>query len=458
MEIIKRNVISISCGVVALLIVVCVMLWPMPGWFDSLRQKLETSGARYLALQSLNNETFKKPILDPLNPQVELLGQFPTPKAIDVGIAAVSKLHEQAAAMDKAALEMNEHKPLVPLALPFKRSPQAYSDFKREYHQRLTDFKALMTAVTAPTMEEVGVEADRLWKDDYLKRIQPVFGTQGNAQEVQAAFDQRKLVLPDEMKRELAKNYTVLISDNKTMDTCQGIIPPNELNDPPTDPRAIWAAQLSLWIQEDVVQAIAITNAARDSRATVEKAVVKRVVAWIIPKVYITPKGEVLIMEGAGQADGGAYGAARGQRPGAGFGRPFPGMPGADGEAAAEAEATPGTKVYTLSPTGRVCNSVFDVMHFTVVVDADAVHFREFMANLTRDRFITVLYMDLIGVDREREQERGFMYGPSPVVRLRLTCEAIFLRSWTLKLMPQPVQRMLGIPQPDAAGSPTAGL
>lgn len=451
MEIIKRNVISISCGVVALLIVVCVMLWPMPGWFDSLRQKLETSGARYLALQSLNNETFRKPILDPLNPQVEPLGQFPTPKAIDVGIAAVSKLHEQAAVMDKAALEMNEHKPLVPLALPFKRSPQAYSDFKREYHQRLTDFKTLMIAVTAPTMEEVADEAIRLWQDDYSKRIQPVFGTQGNTQEVQAAFDLRKLVLPDEMKRERAKNYTVLISDNKTMDTCQGIIPPNEVNDPPTDPRAIWAAQLSLWIQEDVVQAIAITNAARDSRATVEKAVVKRVVAWIIHKVYITPKGEVLIMEGAGQADGGAYGAAR-QR----FGRP-PGMLGADGEPAAEAEATPGTKVYTLSPTGRVCNSVFDVMHFTVVVDADAVRFREFMANLTRDRFITVLYMDLIGVDREREQERGFMYGPSPVVRLRLTCEAIFLRSWTLKLMPQSVQKMLAIPQPDAPGSPTAG-
>jgi hypothetical protein len=448
MDVIKKNVVSISCGVVTLLAIVAVFLWPMPSWFNGLQAKLEASKSDHDAIKSLIRQSFTKPNLDPSKSEPDALGQFPNAPTIQAGIAIVDKLKEQTAAMEKLAVAMNQRRLLVPGALPNKRGT-AWSDFKLEYYRKLNDLKRDMNAVTAPTQEEVAVEAERLKVEDYDKRIQKVGGTEPNRPEVEALYQAHLLRLPDEMRKERAKLFTVFLSDNKTMDCCPGIMPPLESGEYPTDAAAVWATQLTLWIQEDVVQAIAETNQ-KIPNATVETAIVKRLVTWDIPKLYITKKGEVALVEGQAtpQSGGGRFvrPAYVPQRPGA-----TPAAP----EGTPEEEAAPSTKVFSTSPTGRVCNSLYDVMHFTVVVDADAQKFRDFMAKLTDNRFITILSVDIVGVDRDREQWRGFLYGPNPVVRLRLNCEAVFLRSWTKKLMPPAVQKLLGIPDATTA---TAGL
>jgi len=444
MDIIKKNVVSISCGVVTLFAIVAVFLWPMPSWFNGLQAKLDASKSDYDAIKGLNHQPFTKPNLDPSKSEPDALGQFPNAPTIQAGIAIVDKLKEQTAAMDKMAVAMNQHRVLVPGALPNNRGT-AWGEFKDEYYRKLNDLKRDMNAVTAPTQEEVALEAERLKIEDYDKRIQKVGGTEHNRPEVEADYQAHILRLPDEMRKEQAKLFTVFLSDNKTMDCCQGIMPPNESALYPTDAAAVWATQLTLWIQEDVVQAIAETNQ-KIPNATVETAIVKRLVTWNIPKVYITKKGEVALVDA--QAGGGRY-----VRP-AYVPQRLSAAPAAP-EGTLEEEAAPSTKVFTASPTGRVCNSLYDVMHFTVVVDADAQKFRDFMAKLTDNRFITILSVDIIGVDRDREQWRGFLYGPNPVVRLRLNCEAVFLRSWTKKLMPPAVQKLLGIPDATTA---TAGL
>jgi len=128
------------------------------------------------------------------------------------------------------------------------------------------------------------------------------------------------------------------------------------------------------------------------------------------------------------------------------------------------------TKAVNVSMTGRVCNPTFDVMHFKVVVDIDSRFVQSFISNLTNDRFLTVLKVDMKGVDLERAWQRGYDYGNSPVVTLQVQCEAIFLRDWTVwekdpknpsatprpGPMPASVQAILGVQKEAPAAAPVA--
>ena len=51
--------------------------------------------------------------------------------------------------------------------------------------------------------------------------------------------------------------------------------------------------------------------------------------------------------------------------------------------------------------------------------------------------------------------DNGYIYGDVPVARLSVEGEDLFLRDWTVKLMPDPVKVDLAIaPPPGPAGQP----
>jgi hypothetical protein len=115
-------------------------------------------------------------------------------------------------------------------------------------------------------------------------------------------------------------------------------------------------------------------------------------------------------------------------------------------------EPTP-TKQYTISMTGRYSNPTYDVIHFTLIMDLDALRFSEFFANLERNRFITILRADMRGVDLETAQRRGYVYGKNPVVTITMKCEVVLFRDWTKPLMPTNIKKLLLIPDVPAAGT-----
>ncbi|MGE5612179.1 MAG: hypothetical protein ACM359_23225 [Bacillota bacterium] len=413
MEIIKRNLTSIICGAVALLSVVAVTLWPIPGWYTSITEKLQASKNDYDTLQSLNNEKFTKPIVDPAKTEGDDLGQFPNQKAIEAGLALAKVMQDQAAAVAKITADMNKHEPLVPDALPVKKTGYAYNTFKIAYYEQLKRLAMAMRAMPAPTTAEIEAQSRKL-QEEFDKQKTRVGGVEVGGAGLDEMLVRRLASLPDEMRRTRAKEAAVFIASQDIMDTCRSQMPTPDSADLPSIEQ-IWAAQVSLWIQEDVVRAIALTNG---PDTVVENSIIKRLVRWDIPKEYVNKSGRASILSGSNGAV-------------------------ADPTAA---EASPNAKAYDVSVTGRVSNPLYDVMHFTLVVDADALQFRKFMANLVKDRFITILRADIIGVDRERELARGYTYGPNPVIRLALRCEVIFFRSWTKPLMPQPIKQLVGIP------------
>jgi len=128
--------------------------------------------------------------------------------------------------------------------------------------------------------------------------------------------------------------------------------------------------------------------------------------------------------------------------------------------------ATPGTdpdaalpKEPAVSPTGRVSNGMYDVLHITIEADVDAAKLPDFLRAVGRNRFMTPMWADVKSVDLALERAQGHDYGDRPVVNVKAQCEVLYLRAWNKPLMPKDVQAKLGIGAEGAAPTeePAAG-
>ena len=88
MEVVKRNMYSILCGIVAIIAVVLVF-YPLGGGFESLQGKLNESASDCSSINSLLGKEHTAPDVDINNAEQRKLGKFPTPKVIQAGEAAV---------------------------------------------------------------------------------------------------------------------------------------------------------------------------------------------------------------------------------------------------------------------------------------------------------------------------------------------------------------------------------
>jgi hypothetical protein len=101
-----------------------------------------------------------------------------------------------------------------------------------------------------------------------------------------------------------------------------------------------------------------------------------------------------------------------------------------------------------VSPTGRVSNALYDVLHFRLTIRVDATRIPDVLQALSRNRYITVLNLKASAVDTAEQAALGFFYGQNvPVVELTIDGEVLQLRQWTVPLMPLAVKRALGIVQ-----------
>jgi hypothetical protein len=420
--------------VVAVLAVVSTY-YPLSGKFIELNSKMQASVDNDRKLKSLISTNPNMPVVDPKSNEVKPLGMFPTDKVIEKGKQVVGKVHTESEKLAAKALEINERKPLVPGALP-SGGGRYLAEFKDAYYSAMADLRAQMDATTVPTQEEINAKIEQIWTDDFKPMIKTVGDTAQNEQEVRAEFEDFKKDVPKQMRLERAMKHVMYVNPEKqgaTPGTTNGMttsfdyhqgIPALDARDLPNIVD-VWCAQLGYWVQEDIVRAIVETN--KDSK-DVDHSIVKRLIRTEIKKEYLTSTGPIQIAMALNAAN----------------------IPPAAPDAAGP-NGPP--KAYGYSVTGRVCNPQYDVMHFTITVDADAQRFQTFLNNLTRSKFVTILKINMRGVDRERIQQSSYYYyGKSPVVRLENKGETIFLRAWTAPpadptkgLMPANVQKLLGI-------------
>ena len=104
-----------------------------------------------------------------------------------------------------------------------------------------------------------------------------------------------------------------------------------------------------------------------------------------------------------------------------------------------------GAQDFNISLTGRMSNALYDVVLVDLSVVAQTSKISEILESIAADRFLTVRDLSLSRMDSYGDLKEGFLYGDSPVVKMDMTLETIWLRSWIQDMMPNSVRAMLGI-------------
>lgn len=180
-------------------------------------------------------------------------------------------------------------------------------------------------------------------------------------------------------------------------------------------PEEMWLAQVSLWIQQDVVNAVASLNreaakAVQDGEAYVEHSPVKRL-SSVRVRGYVADR---LL--------------------------PFPSL----------GDAGMGESSMTTSFTEKKCNEQFDVIRFDVLAVVDQRESLRVIDAITKANFNKLLALEYTAVDRRIDQDQlGYFYGTAPVIQMRMEFETYMARDVFDALKPKEVAAMLGTAPPN---------
>lgn len=175
-------------------------------------------------------------------------------------------------------------------------------------------------------------------------------------------------------------------------------------------PEEMWYAQVGLWIQQDIVDALAAMNeeAAKqlpEDERWVAHLPVKRLQSVTVHG-YLTKSGPV----------------------------PFSSV-----RSSAAMQFPP-------SFTQRKSDEQFDVVRFTVVAVVDQRQVTQLIDAITRQNFYKPISCELSAVTpADPDQSEGYLYGADPVVRVTLDFEGYMARSVYETLFPREVREKLGI-------------
>jgi hypothetical protein len=469
MDIVKKNLLSIIFGVIAILCVVA-NFYPMGAKREQLRTEATEHASKAEALKTLLTKPRSMPVVKPGSTENEPLQGFPTKQALEAAHTATEQVNKAAdTLMAKASTELNEHKPLADRALPgVPGETLPASAFARLYVSMFpppaqngtvavaapvqpppAGVKTLMQILSAGTPpNDLELTNARNERATQIQNETQRFGTNGqvnNAQEVQDAVNAGVKTVTDELRADRAKKCKVWVWPDAF-----SLYPGMTVAAVPDAINIFWA-QIGLWTQEDICKGIADLNA--DSPSVVEAPVkmlykinflnpntpnspaqVSQVPTFVIPNLPVAT--------------------------GVGAGGAMPEMPAASPDAAAAAPPmdpnAPLDKKTAYSPTGRISNGLFDVEHFEVELVVDAAKVPQVLEGIGANRYISVIQVESIeGVDSAVFRGAGYYFGEKPCVRMRLKCEELFFRSWLQKYVPTRLKTQLQY-QPPPQTTPAA--
>lgn len=205
---------------------------------------------------------------------------------------------------------------------------------------------------------------------------------------------------------------------------------------PEIDECFLW--QFDYWVYKDILDAIRLANTSQEGNPLgIELAPVKRV-----NKITVDP---LIQNSGLGgprnpPPPSGRPGS-RGAPPDPGYGDPEPDLGGAPSGGEIPRD-------YSISVTGRMsgpANQTYDVRSVELDVIIASKKIPALIDALAQTNFMTVTGLAIEQVDSWEHLQQGFYYGPDNVVRLTLQIETIWLRDWTVPLMPDPIVSALGV-------------
>lgn len=428
MEVIKKNIISIICGIIALAAVIA-LFWPIGGYYADLQSRADARKSTFSSLNGLLTKQRTLPLIDPFSTESQPLGQFPTPAIINRGQIVTNEIAEESKNMLAAAETLRVHEPLVPEALPGADTMHA-TYFLRKY-QQVMNFLSTDPAVRSQslpvTILHAGMPPTEAEIQNALQQVKTNIegsktqydakGKAVNAEAVAAMVATAQADLPGDMRSDAATKNKMYIDPTayRLEQNLTGLQPPGG--------EAMFNGQIQLWIMQDVFDSLAAANG--DS-TSVPTSIVKHLWRIDIPEAPFATGAKLALT---------------------------PPPPGSDQSAAPGLTNDPlhPVKNPAVSATGRVSNGLYDVVPFNLRITVDEAQVPLVLDTLSRDKFITVLRTDVLPVDSGQALLSGYIYGDKPCVVLNLSCEELFFRDETRKLMPDSIQRMLGMTSPPPA-------
>jgi hypothetical protein len=417
LKIARQQMAGLICAAVIIAALV-LSNWPTQGWFKQLDGEMEQSISQNSQISSLFTQERHQPVISPDPNAVALpLDVFPTQDVYQKGLAAVHALGVQSTNLLNLAVQLNTHIPLHDGALP-SGPPITLIEFAADYKAAMDDdsrirnwppagmtgIPPLMAGRRISDQEKANALAQLKASIDAQYAGTGANGATANAQQAQAAFDEASpstLLQLEEAKAHSLKVYleTGALKPPTVYDTIKNAVNAPQLSD-------VWTAQLWLWLDEDVATAVARANA--DAHDVLD-APVKQI-------LDVTIKDPPYLVVGD---------------------------PTAGNDTSALTPAPDAT------PTGRVCNGMYDVVQFGLKLHVDATRVPAVLNSLQAGQFITVLAVtESKAVDSAEMTQQRFLYGKAPIVELDLVCEELLLHGWITKYQP---------PNTGPSGAPGSG-
>jgi hypothetical protein len=483
--VIKKNILSIIAGVVALLAIGFMLFW-LNGKFTEVQQAAQLRAAKASEIQGLM--TKQRPNIEFTSADPVPLGQFPTNRIIATGRETMEGVKAQADQVLEQAKGVNVRVPLGadsfeaaaakwPLegeeATPDRQAfKQAYATWINADNSRFNaengdygpgTLQAEMQATRPPTAAdleqmEAGLEAR-------LKADLPQ-GVGADSPEFQTRLAEERVRYATGMKYRRAQLHLIYVDPNSAPGgsgsgfTVHPIVAAEQ-------PTAVdcFNAQVGLWVQETVAENLVRANQEAVASLPPEQqnllnAPVKHLMSVNVPVAPFGEAAETAAPEGGEQAapvDTGAGLRPGTTRPPAGGAAEEEPAEGTEPEAATESTLPidPTANIerqYGVSASGRPLHTPFyDLVQFRVRLRCAADSVPYVLKQLQGDSFLAVVNVGMTSVDPAVAARAGYVYGSGPVVELDLACEMPFLRTWLVDLMPVALQQTLS-----AADAPPA--
>ncbi len=454
MDIVKKNLLSIICGVIAIIAIVLIF-FPLGGMFEELRVNTETSKKIGEEISSLDKQARTWPTLSPREEDRVPLTSFPTEGTIKVAENMTKSWSQAATAFLNEAISLQKSRftLLEPRSLPtgggyatgirfIEAYQRKFGQYKNpqtgEVPQNDTIYTKVLNSTLPPSAEEIKNEQDRKANQIRADKTVRIGATEQNTEEVTRLVTEAVAKVADKMRSDRAYGYSIYADPATSLEWNPKIAGAQA---PAVED--IFDAQFTLWIQEDICRAITEVNRSSNPDIKVIDAPIKRLHKLSILHDYRSTNSGIP----AGGFGGGGGGL------GAGAGAPAAATPAAD------LPSNPNNKIsynFTTSPFGHASNEFYDVVKFQLILTCDSGSLTNTLAGLTRDRYIMFTTLKVDSVDSAVDAVQGYFYGAKPVVLVTIQGEYLVLRPVIKPFVPPSVVQTLLNNLQAASGQPPA--
>ncbi len=385
MDLIKRHFVEIICGAVAVLSLVGLTLVVLR--FDNVKDLMQQAQGQVDLLASLENG-------------VSVQGKKMIPNAQAIDILQAKRNLDKSQFYQKIEVSLHKNigwdpasnqirsKPLLNGVFPKPITAAESYKFPDAYKEAFEDLLKQLKAGTPPSPEDIAEQTERV-RQDFGFLLEPdTSARRGRGMGDDTEMQIRRTALA-EAEIDRAKSIKIYAEMN-SFDILQDIAA--SIGTAPTVDQ-MWWAQVSLWLQQYVVDAIAQVNATADN---VSQSVVKQIRMITVDHSYILKDSRI----GSG-------------RTGESMGQSF---------------------------SGRSGNDLYDMLQFSITVVVDSKRLMEFIDAMYQQNFFTLYSWDISSVAQLGEAGRSIRdsrqqvgkprFGPDPVVVAVLEWEAYFLRDY----------------------------